>query len=53
MSRIPTQGAAQSGTDAANTITPRFIGDIYIKTDTSTVYISKGVTTSDWIEVSN
>ena len=39
----------QSGTAAANTITPRFIGDIYVKTDTPTVYVSKGLTTGDWV----
>jgi len=43
----------QYGTAAANTITPRFIGDIYVKTDDSKVYVSKGITTSDWIQVSN
>lgn len=42
-----------SGTGAANTVTPRFIGDIYVKTDSSDVYIAKGLTTSDWVEVSN
>ena len=43
----------QYGTAAANTITPRFIGDTYIKTDTGTVYKAKGLTTSDWIQTSN
>ena len=47
------QTRPQSGTGAANTITPRFIGDIYVKTDTPTVYIAKGTTTADWVEVSN
>jgi len=41
----------QSGTGAANTITPRWIGDIYVKTDTPLVYIAKGLTTSDWVQL--
>jgi len=51
--RVPAQKLPQSGTGAANTITPRFIGDIYVKTDNGVVYIAKGLTTSDWIQVSN
>jgi hypothetical protein len=43
-----------SGTSAATDIQMTKIGDIYIKTDTSTVYIAKGVTkATDWVEVSN
>ena len=41
----------QYGTGAATTITPRFIGDIYVKTDTPLVYIAKGLTTSDWVQL--
>jgi len=51
--RVPAQRLPQYGTGEANTITPRFIGDIYVKTDTSAVYIAKGLTTSDWVQVSN
>jgi len=40
-----------SGTAAANTITPKKIGAIYVKTDDSYVYVSKGLTTSDWIDI--
>jgi len=30
------------------------IGDVYVKTDTAKIYISKGLTkASDWVEVSN
>ncbi len=46
---IQQESRPQSGTAAANTITPRWIGDIYVKTDTPTVYISKGLTTGDWV----
>ena len=40
-----------SGTAAANTITPKKIGAIYVKTDDSYDYVSKGLTTSDWIDI--
>ena len=43
-----------SGTGAATNIQMEKIGDIYIKTDTSNVYVAKGVTKStDWVVVSN
>ena len=43
-----------SGTGAATGIQMGKIGDIYIKTDDSTVYIAKGTTKStDWVQVSN
>jgi len=51
--RIPAIKMPLSGVCAANTVTPRFIGDIYVKTDSSTIYIAKGLTTGDWIQVSN
>jgi len=42
-----------SGTGAATGIQMGKIGDIYVKTDTSNVYIAKGTTKStDWVEVS-
>lgn len=44
-----TTATPQSGTAAANTITPRYVGDEYFKTDSSVWYKAKGVTTSDWI----
>jgi hypothetical protein len=43
-----------SGTGAATGVQMGKIGDIYIKTDDSTVYIAKGTTKStDWVQVSN
>ena len=43
-----------SGTAVATDVEMSKIGDIYIKTDTSKVYVAKGVTkASDWVEVSN
>ena len=43
-----------SGTAAARNIQMEKIGDIYIKTDTSNVYVAKGVTKStDWVIVNS
>lgn len=44
--------SAQYGTGAANTITPNFIGQVYVETDTSIISTAKGLTSSDWITVS-
>jgi len=33
--------------------TPRFVGDTLIGTVSNLVYVSKGTTTNDWIQVSN
>ena len=42
-----------SGTGEATTVQMSKIGDIYVKTNTSKVYVAKGVTkASDWVEVS-
>lgn len=43
----------QTGSDAANTIQPRFIGDIYVLIDggTKDVYCAVGLTSSDWIKL--
>jgi hypothetical protein len=42
-----------SGTGEATAVQMSKIGDIYVKTDTSKVYVAKGVTkASDWVEVS-
>jgi hypothetical protein len=52
--RVPAQKLPQYGTGAATTVTPRYIGDIYVKTDDSSVYVAKGLEAStDWIQVSN
>jgi len=51
--QVAAQRAVSYGTAAANTITPTIIGQVYVKTDTSDVYVSKGLTSADWVEVSN
>jgi len=43
-----------SGTSVATDVQMVKIGDVYVKTDTAKIYISKGLTkASDWVEVSN
>jgi hypothetical protein len=52
--RTPAIHLPQYGTSNANTIAPRYIGDMYVKTDDGTVYVSKGTNpATDWIQVSN
>lgn len=52
--RVPAQRLPQYGTGEATTVTPRYIGDSYVKTDSGTVYISKGLNpATDWVQVSN
>ena len=56
-SRFAAQVAAQrvtvSGTGAASTVTPTTIGQIYVKTNTGNVYVSKGLNpATDWVTVS-
>lgn len=43
----------KTGSAAANTMTPRFIGDLYILIDgeTKDAYIAVGLTSSDWIKL--
>jgi len=43
---------AQSGATVTTTaFTPRYLGDVLVDTADSDVWISKGITTNDWVKV--